>query len=216
MRPVSAKLPQTPPEGPVPNPKATKILEAAREVFLEHGFTDATSDMIQQAAGVSKATVYAHFANKEALFIAAIEYQCNRFLAQLRQAAFTQSHIRDTLTQIGQTYLAMGLSPVGLATVRVVTAAAPRFPELARTFYMAGPRVVCDIISQHLSAAAKRGEIDISSIGPETAANQFFSLVRGEGQLECMMHPQSRPSAAQLDYWTRTAVDTFMRAYGPR
>jgi AcrR family transcriptional regulator len=49
-------------------------------VFLANGFSAATTDMIQQAAGVSKSTVYSHYPNKEALF-AAVELLGEHFLA---------------------------------------------------------------------------------------------------------------------------------------
>ncbi len=55
------------------NQKARTILQAARKVFLEHGFSAATTDMIQQQAGVSNSTVYAHYPTKEKLFIAVVE-----------------------------------------------------------------------------------------------------------------------------------------------
>ncbi len=41
--------------------------------FLEHGYAGARIDKIVAAAGVSKATVYRHFADKEALFTALIQ-----------------------------------------------------------------------------------------------------------------------------------------------
>jgi TetR/AcrR family transcriptional regulator, mexJK operon transcriptional repressor len=37
--------------------KARAVLAGARAVFLANGFSAATTDMIQQAAGVSKSTV---------------------------------------------------------------------------------------------------------------------------------------------------------------
>src|SRR3546814_12224602 len=61
------------------NAKALTVLRAARNVFLTHGFSAATTDMIQREAGVSKSTVYAHYANKEALFTAVIEAECASF-----------------------------------------------------------------------------------------------------------------------------------------
>jgi hypothetical protein len=33
------------------------------KVFLAHGFSAAATDMVQREAGVSKSTVYAHYAN---------------------------------------------------------------------------------------------------------------------------------------------------------
>lgn len=197
-----------------PNAKAAKVLEAARDVFLQHGFAEATSDMIQQAAGVSKATMYAHFENKEALFVAAIEHQCAEVVAEMRKTEFAVGPIRSMLTEIGRTYLLQALSPRGLATVRVVVAAAPRFPALARTFFVLGPRTVCDLVARQLTLAIGRGDIDLGTVGLDVAANHFLSLVRGEAQLECLLHPDSRPSQAQIESWTTSAVETFLRAYG--
>ncbi|SAH84440.1 TetR family transcriptional regulator [Bordetella ansorpii] len=206
-------LPAPPPAARA-NAKAAKILEAARDVFLQHGFAEATSDMIQQAAGVSKATMYAHFENKEALFIAAIEHQCGEVVAEMRKTEFATGPIQTMLTEIGRTYLLQALSPRGLATVRVVVAAAPRFPALARTFFVLGPRTVCELVARHLALAIERGDIDLGTVGLDVAANHFLSLIRGEAQLECLLHPDSRPSEAQIESWTTSGVETFLRAYG--
>jgi TetR/AcrR family transcriptional regulator, mexJK operon transcriptional repressor len=196
------------------NEKVRKILEAAKEVFLAHGFSAATSDMLQQAAGVSKATVYAHFASKDALFIAAIEQQCAGFMDVLRQIDFAPGHLRATLRTLGHTYLTRALGPTALALLRVVTAEAERFPQLARTFYLAGPRTASAIVGEHLARGIETREIDLSVIGLEDAANHFLCLLRGESQLQCLMHPDSKPSEAQIEHWTDIAVTTFMRAYG--
>jgi TetR/AcrR family transcriptional repressor of mexJK operon len=54
-------------EGP-PASKAESILAAAKRSFLAAGFGAVSMDAIAREAGVSKATVYAHFAGKEELF----------------------------------------------------------------------------------------------------------------------------------------------------
>ena len=54
------------------NIKALTVLRAARTVFLTHGFSAATADMIQREAGVSSPR-FTRYANKEALFTAVIE-----------------------------------------------------------------------------------------------------------------------------------------------
>ena len=48
--------------------KTEAILRGAMQEFLEHGYAGARIDKIVAAAGVSKATVYRHFADKAALF----------------------------------------------------------------------------------------------------------------------------------------------------
>src|SRR5438874_12828857 len=53
--------------------KAETILAAAESAFLASGFGAVTMDAIAREAGVSKATVYAHFTGKEELFGAIVE-----------------------------------------------------------------------------------------------------------------------------------------------
>jgi AcrR family transcriptional regulator len=199
-----------------PGDKATVVLAAARSVFLRHGFSAATTDMIQQAAGVSKATVYSHYPTKEALFIAVIDAECERFVASVRALTFQSTHLDDVLMALAQAYLEIVLSPSGLDLFRVVVADAPRFPELARNFYLAGPNTINEIVAAHLDEAAERDEMDLCEVGRDVAASLFVNLVRGELQLQCLMHPGSVPSAAQRDLWARAAVTTFVRAYGKR
>jgi hypothetical protein len=46
--------------------KRRAIVAAAREIFVSHGY-DAGVDLIADAAGVSKVTIYNHFGSKEQL-----------------------------------------------------------------------------------------------------------------------------------------------------
>ena len=56
----------------LPEERPSQILDAALEVFAEHGMAAARLEDIAKRAGVSKATIYLYFPNKEALFRAVI------------------------------------------------------------------------------------------------------------------------------------------------
>lgn len=202
-----------------PHEKSDKervVLDAATSVFLAHGFSAATTDMIQREAGVSKATMYALFPNKEALFAAVIERQCAKMTASIQAIEASSGNIAKTLTDIGMSYLKGVLAPAGLELFRVATAEAPRFPELGRRFYLAGPKAVSSLVAARLNEAAQAGEINVQAAGVEAAAGLFISMVRGEGQLESLTHPGSQPSAAQIDHWVQLAVTTFLGAFGDK
>src|SRR5262245_33864929 len=62
--------------------KAESILAAAKQSFLAAGFGAVSMDTIAREAGVSKATVYAHFSGKEELFGAVVGRECERYLAR--------------------------------------------------------------------------------------------------------------------------------------
>ena len=57
-----------PPTEPRSARKRRVILEAATETFLRKGYLGTSMDEIAALAGVSKQTVYKHFADKETLF----------------------------------------------------------------------------------------------------------------------------------------------------
>ena len=197
-----------------PDDKARCVLKAASDVFLEHGFSAATTDMIQRAAGVSKATVYSRYPNKEALFTAVVEDKCSRFTQLVQAVEVKPGNIRKVLEDIGRTYLRILLSAEALAMHRVVLADAVRFPHLARAFYQAGPAAMDAIVTNHLTVAANAGEINVQTLGLESAAAIFMSMVRGEAQLIALTHPDSQASDVQINQWVNSAVTTFLRAYG--
>lgn len=51
-----------------------KVLEAAMGLFAEHGIDNTTMDAIAEASGVSKATIYKHWQDKDALFLDTLIY----------------------------------------------------------------------------------------------------------------------------------------------
>lgn len=62
----------------------TRILQAARRLFLTRGFARVTIEDVAAKAGYTRGAVYSNFANKADLFLALIE---ERFAGQLDRAA---------------------------------------------------------------------------------------------------------------------------------
>ncbi len=163
---------------------------------------------------MSKATVYARYPTKEALFIAVIEAECERFLGTVRATVVRSRDLREVLEAMAHAYLRVVLSPAALALFRTVVGEAPRFPALARQFYLVGPHGFNDIVERFLEEAAARDELDFSSVGLEMATIHFVNLVRGEAQMQCLTHPEAVPAQAQFDQWATAAATTFLRAFG--
>ena len=60
------------------------ILEAALEVFSQHGFRGATLDMIAAQAGLSKPNLLYYFASKEAIHVSLLSQLMDTWLDPLR------------------------------------------------------------------------------------------------------------------------------------
>lgn len=203
-----------PPAEGAPGTKAYTVLRAARKTFLTHGFGSATTDMIQREAAVSKSTVYTHYANKEALFVAVVEAECRTFAETVRAIKFCPGKLKETLTALAQAYLDIVLAPSGLALHRIIVSEGQRFPALARNFYMAGPSVITSMVADHVASAVASSEVDLGDLEYDEAARVFINMVRSEPQLLALTHPDSAPTKQQIERWVHVVVDTFMRAYG--
>lgn len=134
--------------------KAEAILAGAMQEFLAHGYAATSMDRVAAAAGVSKATVYSHFQDKEGLFTALI-----RQLAQEKfQAVFTpqDSHLEGepsvVLRHLATTMLDNAMSDRQLHNfMRVVVSESGRFPELARAYVDNLAKPLIEILNRYLA-----------------------------------------------------------------
>src|SRR5271169_6014472 len=85
--------------------KVESILAAAKRTFLAGGFGAVSMDTIAREAGVSKATVYAHFSGKEDLFGAVIGRECERYFARFSARELDPGDVRASLTVLGCRFL---------------------------------------------------------------------------------------------------------------
>jgi AcrR family transcriptional regulator len=193
--------------------KAYTVLCAARKVFFSHGFSGATTDMIQREAKVSKSTVYAHFANKERLFIAVIEAECNRSRRLINAIELRPGELRRGLAELAAAYLKIVLSCHQLNLLRVVISEGARFPDLAEAFYQAGPGTSLSTLSAYLTQAVSRGEMTLDTMTAEEAAKLFVSMVRSELQLWTLTHVRTPPTEKQMDRWIGIAVDAYCKVF---
>src|ERR1700730_17242476 len=145
-----------------PNSKAESILAAAKRSFLAAGFGAVSMDTIAREAGVSKATVYAHFAGKEDLFGAVIGRECERYFARFSAGELDPSDVCASLTVLGRRFLELLLSPDAIGLYRIILAEVTRFPVLGEVFWRAGPERQRLQIEAFLKSAIASGTLSIT------------------------------------------------------
>jgi AcrR family transcriptional regulator len=69
-----------------PERRRPLVLDAAFELFLEHGYDGTSMDAVARAAGVTKPVVYDCFASKDELFTALLRREETRVLEQIAAA----------------------------------------------------------------------------------------------------------------------------------
>lgn len=73
------------------------LIEAATRSFAAYGFRRASMEGIAADAGVAKATAYAHFTNKEALFAAVVTEAGGAMLERAKAAAAREREPREAV-----------------------------------------------------------------------------------------------------------------------
>src|SRR5471032_323313 len=96
-----------------------RIIQVARDVFYEVGYASASMSMISARLGGSKATLYAYFDSREALFEATIREQCTEMQA-LMQAHIGTDDFRSTLIFLAGELMAMVMSDRVIRTIQLV------------------------------------------------------------------------------------------------
>eukprot|EP01035_Chromulina_nebulosa_P011284 gene11284-15106_t len=119
--------------------KRRQVLDAAGDLFMAQGYGAVSMEAVARAAGVSKATLYAHFASKDALFASIVAEACERNTLVADNFPTDVEDIEAALVAIGGRVLRFLLQPRTLAIYRVAVAESARFPELGRAFWAAGP-----------------------------------------------------------------------------
>ncbi|MDF5739629.1 MULTISPECIES: TetR/AcrR family transcriptional regulator [unclassified Nostoc] len=154
--------------------KTEAILRGAMQEFMEHGYAGARIDKIVAAAGVSKATVYRRFADKETLFTALIQRMAEKvnFFEQQdfpsseeEPVVFLKRHATKMLNCAAE-------NPQDIALFRIVIGESGRFPELGRAFLQNIEKPNLDFITQYFATHPK-----LQLANPEVAARTFIATL---------------------------------------
>lgn len=194
--------------------KHDQILDSARVLFLEHGFDATSMDAIAREAGVSKATLYVHFDDKDDLLLALVNEECKRFGPKtLWRDHGGDIDLRTELHAIGTTFLEAFLDQRGLAVHRLVMSCASRYPRVAEVFMKSGPDRCDAEVAAFLRASQAQGLVDVPDVA--MAATQFLSLIQGKEILKWTLSMKT-PSPARHRALIENGIDVFLAAYERR
>lgn len=194
--------------------KRRQILEGARQVFGELGFERTSVDLIAARAGVSKATIYNHYEDKKALFVACVTHDVEQLRAGLSACTGEPAgDVEATLQLIGERMMRIFLSPGVVALYRHVVAEAVRFPELGQSIFDRGLGVIHHTIASYLERWSRSGALRVDD--PHAAAVQFVALCQGDLAPRVRLAILSDPAEEQVRQTVKHAVRTFVRAHRP-
>lgn len=213
------KIRKIPPKSQSRNPsgrpksqeKRDVMLNTAEDFFLKLGFELTSMDAVSKAAGVSKLTIYSHFADKDALFKAVIERKCllHQHIADFSTMA--DMPVKQVLEKIGTGFIQLVTSDEAIRIHRIIEAEAIRHPKVAELFYAAGPTRVKESFRGLLSIWQKQKKLDIPDM--DMAIDHFFCLMKGEAHMKMLLNLQTKCSSADIARHVESAVALFLARY---
>ena len=184
------------------------FLAAAREVFEEKGYAEATLDDVIARSGGSRQTLYALFGGKQGLFEAIISENCETIFRGLTPEQLAPREPHEVLREVGVRYLAIVTSAACLNLNRLVIAEAPRIPELAERFWKLGPGRSRAFLTEFFDRQIERGVLRMQD--SSTAADHFLDMLSGTPRLQCLIGVREPPGPPEIDLMVEAAVTQFL------
>lgn len=195
--------------------KFAQVLDAARDELLQNGFDRASMDSVATRAGVSKATLYAYFKNKDDMFRAVMMEELHVMYHGVEAIGRSgKRSLGSRLREAGVVLLTVWLSARTLLLLRSLIAAADRFEEVARAAHPAANRQAIRAISSMLNAGVEDGEIACRDT--EKAAAFFMSLIGADLTMTALLDPRQTMPAEGFEAHAKWAVDVVLKVYEPR
>lgn len=155
--------------------REVELMDAAARTFLTHGYAGASMDKVAAAARVSKATIYARFSNKAALFEAVALHTVAAMRGDVRGIPTAGRDPTEVLTNFALRIASEVANPDRVALLRLVIAAKAQFPDIAARMHAHIADTVAPITA-YLTQLRKAGyTID----DPAALAAHFINLANG-------------------------------------
>ena len=200
-----AAIKSSDPEGRQPDRGVARrqaFLQAAREVFLEHGYEAASVNDVVRLAGGSLATLYAQFGNKEGLFLAFMQDQHDRFAREMRPPGNLDGlSLEAALQVVGEHFLRRLLQRDSLSFFRVMVSEGRKLPPHLRRYFASGG---ANIIFEELSKLLR--DAGLNEADANESVTYFIDLLRSHHHFQALSADNYEVPDAELRAHVARAV----------
>lgn len=197
---------------PEPDERQAAILEAALRVLQREGYAKTTMLLIATEACASKATLYASFESKQALYAALVAHTAAGANTRLRAALDAATDLEQTLTEFGENLLRLLTGETSICLNRAAAAEAHHAPELGQTLHAQGRAATGRLVMRFLQRAHDEGRLRLDSA--DEAFETLVGLLVGDLQVRMLIGVAARPGDKALRQRAQRAVGQFMALYG--
>jgi TetR/AcrR family transcriptional repressor of mexJK operon len=189
-----------------------RLREAALEAFVENGFEATTMEAVANAAGITRRTLYAKYADKQAMFAAVIPQALADMPFLGVAIEIPDGDLKSSLREMARQIIERLVDPKAVKLRRLAMLEADRIAEL-------DPVAGADMwstsllsIVRLLASHAEAGEVGANDL--EVAADLFLAMVAGSPTVWADFGLFR--SAEELERHIANAVDLFLSGILPR
>lgn len=193
--------------------KRREILAAARDLFSREGYANTGMEAIAREAGVSTATLYAHFPSKADLFRVVVVETLAAKGECVRKSAETDGDARTRLTAFALAYAGFYADPAPRAIFRVLAAERRRFDGAAAEVEARCRRDLGGTAIRIISELADDGHLSVEK--PSWAAGQLLGMIEHSTLVLGLVAGEEAASQRPIEAVCDDAVATFLARYAP-
>ncbi|MGJ4952811.1 TetR/AcrR family transcriptional regulator [Bradyrhizobium sp. HKCCYLS20291] len=189
-----------------------RILDAAREVFLERGFDGTSIDEIAERAPASKPTIYARYSGKPALFAAIVERSIDERMALGSSYTLPSGTVQEKLAGLAMAIVDRALKE-SIGLFRVTIGEAYRFPDLSCQFHelsrQRASRAVASLLADTIGSPATSAK-RAPSKAATASAEIFIDLIVLPLLMRALMGTSEKSVRKEMPGFVRERVKIFL------
>ncbi len=112
-----------------------RLVKAAKKLFLKHGYTGVSTDMLAKEAGISKATMYSRFKDKEDILKAVVDGEGKRLYTLDSELPTDSGAFRKAMITFSINLLQLLNDPEIVRFDQLILSQAAKHPKITALFY---------------------------------------------------------------------------------
>jgi TetR/AcrR family transcriptional regulator, mexJK operon transcriptional repressor len=186
------------------------LLHTAGHLFLEKGYSKVSLEMIAREAHVAVRTIYVKFGGKAGLLNAVIADGRARFFGGMENMETDPRPMDAILDDFALRFLELVNMPVFCSLHRMVVAEAKSTPELAETFFLAGPLRTREELTRFFARPDIRAQLR-PELRPEVLPVFLVNCLLGDQMTRLLFPITQPPTLDELRARAAEGLDLFLR-----
>jgi TetR/AcrR family transcriptional repressor of mexJK operon len=185
------------------------LIDVAARLFLTNGYTRTSLEAIARAARVAVRTIYVKFGGKAGLLEAVLLSRREEFF-RIPDMENDMRPFRAIVDDFARQFFDLLCQDQLIAMQRVVIAEAADNPELAHTFYDAGPRLTREMLERFFARPDIRAQLR-EDLPFEQLPAFLISWISGDA-MQRFVFPHDQPTRVEAHRLLAQRLELFYRA----